>query len=233
MTMKTKPSRALISVVSLLFPMMCSGDIITPLTSFSGISSGDLFQYTNLNITGSSPVVSGSDVRDMFGGHFGSFGDATIFVSNGVAGFDYTVSFTTTSPINLSAYSLYLAEDTPAFGSTEGARSVTRFRLLAGSTIISDVLLLNAGQTYAGRYGAADLGGIAGLLMNDTFAPVTSSSFQAIFTSNNFGNNGPRVLELDAVGTIAPVPEPSTMMPMLVIVVLGCISARRFANPNR
>jgi hypothetical protein len=150
----------------------------------------------------------------MFGGTFTTLAGETgrtLFSDTPGMVTDYSVTFTTDSPITLTGYNLYLAED-PA---TPGNRSVTEFRLLEGSTTVSDVTLLNLGETYAGQYGSFKLE------LSDSFAPVTGSTFTAIFISNDLAANGPRIEELDAT----TVPEPATL-PM-VLGALGALVWRR------
>jgi len=122
----------------------------------------------------------------------------TIFADNANVVTNYQVSFTTNSAATITGYTLYLREDGP----NSINRSATNFELIANGQVISNVALATLGQDYFVKFGSSDI-----IKVTDSFAPVTATSFQAIFTSNNSAFNGVRVYELDAQA----VPEPSTI----------------------
>ena len=170
-----------------------SAGTVVPYSVDPGATAGDAFNFDQINITSNDAMVtSGFDVRDMFGGAFGSAapGQSIFYDDPGVA-HTYQVSFTTNSSINLPGYSLYLDEG-------GGSRQVTRFQLFAGGNLISDVQVLTSGS-YASTYGSRFI------VVSDSFPGVTATQFQAVFYGNTATFNGPRVIELDAA-----TPEPAT-----------------------
>ena len=173
-----------------------------------GISTA--FDYTNLtNITPSHPQVSGSfDVRDMFGGNFGT-GHA-IFQDTGSAT-TYEVTFTLSNAFLLTGYNLYLQND-----GDDLSRSLNRFQLLQGATILSDVSVTSAYNTAYGSHS---------IVIQDSFAPVTAATFTARFYGIASTFNGVRVHELDAV------PEPTTNF-LLGAAALALAFARRRARES-
>ena len=174
--------------------------VIAPYPGDPGASPSNPFDYTNINITSNSTTYSAaSDIRDIFGGTFSTMEQPgrTIFADNANVVTNYQVSFTTSAAATITGYSLYLREDGP----NSINRSATNFELFANGQMISNVALATLGQDYFVKFGS-DI-----IKVTDSFAPVTATSFQAIFTSNNSAFNGVRVYELDAQA----VPEPSTI----------------------
>ena len=190
--------------------------VFTPGVHDPGRSASNPFDYTNITITSNSATFAGSDVRDIFGGSFSTMEIAgrTVFADNANVVTAYQVSFTTSAPVSISGFSLYLKEDSTA----TDLRSSTGFQLKANGNMISNVAIGSAGQSYSINFGSDYLE------VSSSFAPVTASSFQAIFMSNNNTYNGIRVYELDAQA----VPEPTTIrLALLSGLVLVAFARRR------
>jgi hypothetical protein len=222
--MMTRVARRVLALTSLvlLANIASASPIITPALSqknindfppnfaqdFPGAIPGNLFDISNgVQITSNSPVFGGGDIRDMFGGKFGTtppdIGDVR-FADRGSGQID-TVFFTTPSPVKLAGYNLWLLE-------SGLNRSVVKFELLANNVVISTANILSVGANYFDTYGSELI------QVSDTFAtPVTASSFEAIFYDNNGQFPGARVQELDGF----TVPEPGS----LAILVSGLLCA--------
>jgi hypothetical protein len=201
-----------------LLSMTAFGSSILP-SSGPGTTPGDLFDVSNGTVVDSnSPTISGYDILDMFGATLGTGSEGpgvVLFADDNtdpwpVSGnpADYFVTFTTSSAITLSSFDLYLQDD---FNGTAD-RTVSDFQLYAGSTLVSNVTILAPGQVnYDTAYGSDTI------VVSDTFAPVVSNTFTAVFTDNPLASStadGPRVLGLDGFGPTGTVPEPSTVVLM-------------------
>lgn len=216
------------AVVALGSTITASGD--------PGNTPSDLFDIAQGTVVNAnSPVGSGINIQDMFGGTFSAppeTGDVVFSDSNtnpwsgSGSALDYFVTFTTSSPITLSSYNLYLIDDLDATSN----RTVTQFQLFAAgdSTPISDVTILSPSQTdYNTAYGSHEIE------VSDTFSAVKASTFTAVFTANpNAASDGvgPRVVELDGFGGISAqggVPEPGSLI-LLSAGLLGLLAAREW-----
>jgi hypothetical protein len=195
-----------------------------------GRTPSNPFDYSNLTVTSNSPTYNAqSDVRDIFGGSFSTLEapGRTIFADHPGQPTTYDVFFTLNSPIALAGYSLFLGEDGGSLN-----RSATNFELLANGKVVSNVALAAQGSDYAVRFGSDSI------QVSDTFAPVSASTFEAIFTSNIGFNNGIRVLGFQAqAGTIfqpssqAISPEPSSIsLALLAGVAFVAFFRRRVAR---
>lgn len=169
------------------------------------------------SLVGNTTVLpNGFDVRDLFGGSFGTNNyehNDVIFTDNLPIGTVDSVSVTLPQPVSLTDFNLYLEED------SDGGRSASEFELYAGNTLIDDVHILDhtGTQTYNSVYGS-DYIEIA-----DTLANVPASTTYTLdFVQNqNSGSvSGVRAMEFEAV------PEP-TALPMLGIAALGLLARRR------
>lgn len=171
-----------------------------------GVTSA--FDYTQMtSIVPSHSQVNGSfDIRDMFGGNFG-IGQA-IFQDTGTTTI-YSVTFTLNAPIELMGYTLYLQNDGDDIN-----RALSRFELLDGTTVLSDVIV---SSTYDATYGSHSIA------IQDTFASVIASTFTARFYGGASAFNGVRVHDLDAI----VVPEPSSSALLLGAGPLAMAFARR------
>ena len=128
--------------------------------------------------------------------------------------------FTTHSPISLAGYSLFLGEDGGSLN-----RSATNFQLLANGHVVSNVALAGAGQNYSVRFGSDSIS------VSDSFAPISATTFEAIFTSNIGFNNGIRILGFQgftgSLGAQSSNPEPSTISLALLAGVAFVVFFRR------
>jgi hypothetical protein len=197
------------------------GSSITASSGDPGTTPSDLFDIAKGTvINASSGVIDGYDIRDLLGGKFGAGGDGpgvVLFkdindnpwpVSHNAA--DYFVTFTTSSPITLAGFTLYLADD---FNGT-ASRTISRVQLFAAgnSTALSNVTVLGSGQTnYLSAWGSDSIA------VSDSFKAVTASTFTMVFTANPLApasSDGPRVFELDAIPGVSATntPEPSTLI---------------------
>jgi len=216
------------------------GSSITTNGGDPGTTPTDLFDIANGTvIDSSSPVIDSFDIRDMFGGTFGTAAEGpgvVLFkdindnpwpVSNNPA--DYFVTFTTANPVTVAGFTLYLADD---FNS-KANRTVSRVQFFeAGNPVaLADITVLGAGQTnYKSVYGSDNI------QVNGSFHSVTASTFTIVMTDNPLAPataDGPRVFELDAVegeGIQAEnVPEPSTLL-LASLGILGLLIARKLGS---
>ena len=166
------------------------------------------FYYTNLaSLTGNS-MISNNDARDIFGGTFtGAAGEngRAIFVDTVPSTGYYSLQFQTKSPVQLTGYTLYLADDGTV---NPASRSATRFTFLAGTSpsalsVISQTNLATLGSSYYNMLGVAGTAGVSPpIKVTDTFAAAaTYQYFEIRFTPNNGTYPGVRVVELVATGT--------------------------------
>jgi len=133
----------------------------------------------------------------------------TIFADGFGAGTVSFVNFHTTAPITLGGVNLFASYDKPDAGRAMSHFSLkystdngTSWKNLIDNFVTKDNSLDRYtidGETY--RAMAAQF----------TFDPVTASYFRAEFTQYLNGS-GVRVNELDAIGTVAPVPVPGTFL---------------------
>ena len=208
-------------------PTVSASAVITP-SGDPGRTPSNVFDYSNLTVTSNSATYNAqSDIRDLFGGSFSTLEapGRTIFADHPGQLTTYDVFFTLNSPVSLTGYSLYLAED----GANSLNRSATNFELLANGNVISNVAITGGGQSYAVKFGSDSIS------VSDSFAPVSATTFEAIFTSNIGFNNGIRVLGFQAVGgsqgAASGNPEPSTIsLALLAGVAFAAFYRRRIAR---
>jgi hypothetical protein len=205
-----------------------ASSVITP-SGGPSASPSNPFYYTNITVTSNDPTYnSQSNILDLFGGSFSTLEapGRVIFADYPGQLRTYDVFFTTHSPVSLTGYSLYLAED----GANSLNRSATNFELLANGSVISNVAITATGQNYAVKFGADSI------KVSDSFAPVSATTFEAIFTSNIGFNNGIRVLGFQGVGGSQPGvvsgnPEPSTIsLALLAGLAFAAFYRRRIAR---
>jgi len=184
------------------------------------------FYYTNITITSNSPTYNAqSNIKDMFGGTFSTLeAPGRVIFADQPGQVTYDVFFTTNSPATLNGYSLFLTEDAGSLN-----RSATNFELLANGNVISNVALASKGSSYAVSFGSDAID------VSASFAPVTATTFEAIFTSNIGFNNGIRILGFQAAtgsaGQVSGNPEPSTIsLALLAGLVFAALYRRRMAR---
>jgi uncharacterized protein (TIGR03437 family) len=165
------------------------------------------FYYTNLASLTYSPMLSNFDARDIFGGTFtGAAGENghAIFADTVPSTGYYSLQFQTKSPVQLTGYTLYLADDGTV---NPASRSATHFTFLAGTSpgalsVISQTNLAPLGSSYYNMLGVAGTAGVSPIKVTDTFAAAaTYQYFEIRFTPNNGTYPGVRVIELVATGT--------------------------------
>ena len=211
----------LVSTVSASPVVTASGD--------PGRTPSNPFDYSNLTVTSNSPTYNAqSDIRDIFGGSFSTLEapGRTIFADHPGQLTTYDVFFTTNAPVTLAGYSVFLGED----GTGSVNRSATNFELLANGNVVSNVALAASGSSYLVKFGSD------AIKVSDTFAPITATTFEAIFTSNIGFNNGIRVLGFQgeggsATGLQGTSPEPSSIsLALLAGLALAAFYRRRIAR---
>jgi hypothetical protein len=206
---------------------------ITPFTGFPQPTlnaANDAFYFTGVTISNSSTQVNNQASVDGQNNSLNPYPDIfgatveylctgcyhAIFVTDSNPGFSDTTFFTTSAPKTISGFNLVLNNI------AGGARSATKFQLFAGGSLIDTVNILSPGQSYDGVYGSTEI------QVSDTFAPVTASSFEAVFVNNNIQPfTGPDVFSLQ--GIFAPTtgtPEPGTMG-LFAAGLLACIAWSR------
>jgi len=184
------------------------------------------FYYNKIAITSNSPTYNAqSNINDMFGGMFSTLeAPGRVIFADQPGQVTYDVFFTTNSPATLNGYSLFLTEDAGSLN-----RSATNFELLANGNVISNVALAGKGSSYAVSFGSDAID------VSASFAPVTATTFEAIFTSNIGFNNGVRVLGFQAatqsIGQVTANPEPSTIsLALLAGLAFTALYRRRMAR---
>jgi len=210
----------------LLAGMASASTVITPAGS-PPANPWNPFYYTNITITSNSPTYNAqSNIKDMFGGTFSTLeAPGRVIFADQPGQVTYDVFFTTNSPATLNGYSLFLTEDAGSLN-----RSATNFELLANGNVISNVALASKGSSYAVSFGSDSID------VSASFAPVTATTFEAIFTSNIGVNNGVRVLGFQAAtslagGSLDPTPEPSSIqLAMLTGLVFAAFCRRRIQH---
>jgi hypothetical protein len=129
------------------------------------------FYYNNLASLTGNQMLSNFDARDIFGGTFtsasGENGHA-IFADTVPSNGYYSLQFQTKSPVQLTGYTLYLADDGT---SNPASRSATRFTFLAGTSpgalsVISQKDLASRGSSYY------QMLGISRYVSRPTVAPI-------------------------------------------------------------
>lgn len=189
------------------------------------ISSTDLWDISQGSVVGSNSGAlhysSGyySDIRDMFGGAFGTVeGGNTLlkdFMSPGYlggsvpAGYTHYVEWHTPSAVTLRSFSLH------AHNEGMDRRAFNHFTLYSGSgaggpwTTIYDT---GSGFTY----------GPGWLELTTNVSPVVAQYFRAEFVQAPWSSStavGPRIPELDGFNTF--IPEPSTLALCSVLGLIG------------
>ena len=164
------------------------------------------FYYTNLASLTSSPMLSNFDARDIFGGTFtgasGENGHAIFADSVPSTGY-YSLQFQTKTAVQLTGYTLYLADDGTA---NPASRSATGFTFLAGTSpgalsVISQRNLATRGSSYYNMLGIAPVAGMSTIKVTDAFAAAsTYQYFEIRFTPNSGTYPGVRVMELVGTG---------------------------------
>ena len=162
-------------------------------------------------ITSFSPVYSGFDIHDMFGGELsgGLEPGHTIFSDGYPVGTVHQVAWQTSSPVTLSGCNLFAAHDGTWNGSI---RSLSRVVLEAQDAGSNWQTLIDFSPSFP--YNDNGYGALSRSLAFSG-GPFSAQNFRAFFTQYDNGY-APRIIELDAVAT----PLPGT----LVLLGSGLIS---------
>jgi hypothetical protein len=218
---------AAVLVLFFLAPTASASSVIQP-SGDPGRTPTNVFDYSNITVTSNSATYSsGSDIRDIFGGSFSTLEapGRTIFADHPGQFTTYDVKFTTNSAVSLAGYSLFLEEDGP--GSVN--RSATNFQFLVNGLSVSNVAIAGSGSSYAVKFGSDSIS------VRDSFAPISATTFEAIFTSNIGYANGIRVLGFQGVvgspGVQSGNPEPSTIsLALLAVLAFAAFYRRRIVR---
>jgi hypothetical protein len=156
---------------------------------------------------GTTLVPGGLDIRDLFGGSFGSYAweqNDVVFNNDQPAGTVNAVDVTLANPVSLTSFHLYLQDD-----GTSGDRSASEFKLFAGGQLVDDVPILDTfgDESYTSVYGSNYID------VSDTLTnlPVNSDYTLEIIQNHGIGGaDGVRALDFEAAGT-SSVPEPASL----------------------
>ncbi len=180
-------------------------------------STADLWDISEgTAVTSTTGVLSGTDMRDMFGGTFSSISvenGNTIFSDHQPKGFVHSIEWQTTSPVTAGSFNLIAYHD----GADSENRSFTEFRLYGFDTSTDQFELLYTldptipyggdGEPGSGRTGDV-------LYACGDLPTLSTDRFRAEVVQTVDGSNasGPRIVELDGfVGGQDPPPAaPST-----------------------
>ncbi len=183
--------------------------ISNPSSVFDAGNTGNTYSLE----AGTNFIPAGFDVRDLFGGSFGTFGpeqNDVIFDNNQPMGTVESVDVTLASPVSLTSFNLYLEDD-----GSSGDRSAREFLLFSNGQLIDDVPILDTTgtQTYTGQYGSNYID------ISDTLTGLPLSSdytLELVQNRDGNGSSGIRALDFQATGTSTPasVPEPASMAGM-------------------
>lgn len=185
-------------------------------------SNTDLWEYTNFTGTPSSsgdhPV---SDIRNMFGGNFGSAEtDNTLFQDFQAAGFVHTASWETSSASIVRSIGFFAGHDNDANG-----RGISRFSLFGEdlNNGNNEVLLFEVFPSNP-QYGDTPNNnhGFFLWLDEDMSNPILANRYRAEFVQTGPPStaSGPRIWELDAYRTFLDgsdgntdgvIPEPGSL----------------------
>jgi hypothetical protein len=142
-------------------------------------------------VTGNSGVIPGFDIRDMFGGSFGSVEkDATIFQNNKTEPFTHWVEWKTPEAVRLSSFKLSASGDGPSTN-----REFKEFRLYAKNTESDEWTLIDRYvPTHPYTY---EIASMAALLHSKKLdQPITAQFFRAEFDQYDAPGqpgSGPRI----------------------------------------
>jgi hypothetical protein len=205
--------------------------LITPISASNVpvFNTASVFNYSQPGSVyrlepGTSFIPEGFDVRDLFGGSFGTYGweqNDVIFNNGQPAGTVNAVAVTLGAPTSLTSFNLFLEDD-----GTNGNRSASEFELFAGGQLVDDVQVLDTygDESYTSVYGSNYIE------ISDTLSGLPhTSNYELEFIQNQQegGTSGVRALEFEASNNPSSVPEPTA------ISVLACVSAALCARRKR
>ena len=147
-------------------------------------------------VTASSPVIGGSDIRNIFGGSFGTVEpDSTLFQDNQPIGTVHFVEWQTPALVTVSNFILLANHDADAT-----QRGFSRFTLLAknpGTGFFETLFEFFPSNPYSDTPCNLDPGTF--LLVSVNVTPTLAQDFRAEFEQfgSSSGTSGPRIRELD------------------------------------
>ncbi len=207
------------------------GALITPISANNVpmFDTASVFNYSQPGNVyrlqpGTSFIPEGFDVRDLFGGSFGTFGweqNDVIFNNGQPAGTVNAVKATLGAATSLTSFNLFLEDD-----GSNGNRSASEFELFAGGQLVDDVQILDTygDQSYTSVYGSNYIE------ISDTLSGLpASSSYTLEFIQNQqeSGASGVRVLEFEASNTPTSVPEPAAISVLAIGATALCVRRKR------
>jgi PEP-CTERM motif len=210
-----------------LSEVICDGAVIAPATSVPISDPNSVFDVSNpgnnYNLNAPTTMIAdGMDIRDLFGGSFGTNGwelNNVIFDNNQPQGTVDSVTVSLASPVAIKTFDLYLEDD-----GTNGNRSASEFLLFAGNTLIDDVPILdNTGtQSYTSLYGSNMIE------ISDNLSDIPASDNYTLELVQNQlpgSDSGVRAMEFEA-----EVPEPANIG-LVGMVAMGLLLRRRREAP--
>ena len=190
------------------------------------MSSDDLWDVRRgTTVTASSPVLNGSNIRNMFGDAQGwieaGIGyDATLFSDNYYAGYTHYVEWQTIAPVTIRSFNLVANHDGDTIYNAN-QRGFSKFALFA--KLGSDWEELYEYYPTNPYGGGANYTHWGFLELYAIVPETTAQNFRAEFVQ--YGDSipsamGPRIQELDGYATV--IPEPAT----LLLLGLGAVRLR-------
>ena len=188
----------------------------------------DIFDISQSTLVlGSSTLLQccgGSFAENSFGGFGGVEPPHTLFSDGPAVGSIDFINLRTANPIALTGYNAVLADDSddpanpgnPNRGSSSFSLFVSPDDTFTSLTLISNTTLPSSYSTNFGTNA---------ILIADTFAPVTGQFFRVEITRTTAG--GPRIREVDGVGTVVPEPNLFALLSMGVAGLSGRFRKRR------
>lgn len=165
-------------------------------------SSTDLWDVSSgIQIRSQSGQRPGFQILGMFGGGATSAeAGSSVFLDGKPAGFVHYVEWSTTQPVIVERVNLFTAGDGAAFGhQREFGKFVLKAKLAEGSSYL-DVLSFEPES-----HPLTQLDPTSFCVLSREIAPVTARFFRAEFHQWKAGSfQGPRVMELDGIGRMAP-----------------------------
>lgn len=230
--MKKMSCKIMLSLALLMFSILPAHALVLSYTDLWDVSQGTVVIATSGALTGGWS----SDVRNMFGGYFGSgppdLLNNTIFRDQLPAGTVHWVEWTTSSPVNVGSFNLVAAHDGDFDGYVTrniNFRGFSSFNLYARDSLASPWTQLYNYATDPDHdldYGGGpNYPGQAYLELYANITPIAAQYFRAEFVQYGNGSppypygygdaQGPRVFELDGyapTGGGGGVPEPTTIL---------------------
>jgi hypothetical protein len=206
---------------ALIMPISASNVPVFNTASVSNYSQhGNVYRLQ----AGTSFIPEGFDVRDLFGGSFGTYGweqNDVIFNNGQPAGTVNAVGVTLGSPTSLTSFNLYLEDD-----GTNGNRSASEFELFAGGQLVDDVQILDTygDESYTSVYGSNYIE------ISDTLSGLPDTSnyvLEFIQNQQESGTSGVRALEFEASNTPTSVPEPTVLSVLAFGGAALCVRRKR------